>query len=77
MLIFISGMHYFMSLSSFIIILTGKREQFALRLMSFGCLVTVNVMWLFLMMTYVGLDFFIVVFPDHTHLHFVRTFKSC
>ena len=35
-------------LSSFAIILTRKRELVALLLLSLGCLVTVNVLWLFL-----------------------------
>ena len=60
-------MHYFV-LSSFAIILTRKRELAALLLLSFGCLVTVNVLYLFLMVPWVGLQYVIVVFPDHTHL---------
>ena len=39
-----------------------------LPLLSFGCLVTVNVLHLFLGVPRVGLHFVIVVFPDHTHL---------
>ena len=35
-------------LSSFAIILKRKRELVALLLSSYGCLVTVNVLWLFL-----------------------------
>ena len=54
--------------SSFVIILTRKRGLVVLRLLSFGCLVTVNVLWLFLTMPWVGLLCVIVVFPDHTHL---------
>ena len=42
----------------------------ALLLLSFGCLVTVNVLWLFLTMPWVGLQFVSVVFPDHTRLLF-------
>ena len=34
--------------------------------------VTINVMWLFLTVPWVGLQFVIVVFPDHTHLLLVR-----
>ena len=52
--------------SSFAIILTRKRELVALLLLSFGCLVTINVLWLFLTVPWVGLQFVIVVFPDHT-----------
>ena len=44
-----------------------KREQVALFLLSFGCIITVNVLWLFLMVLWVGLQFVIVVFPDHAH----------
>ena len=40
----------------------------ALPLLSFRCLVTVNVLWLFLTVPWVGLQCVIVVFPDHTHL---------
>ena len=39
-------------------------------IVSFGCLVTVNVLWLFLMVAWVGLQFVIEVIPDHTHLLF-------
>ena len=44
-------------LSSFAIILTRKRELVALLLLSFGCLVVVNVLWLFLTVPLVGLQF--------------------
>ena len=50
--------------SSFAIILMGKRELVAL-LLSSWCLVIV--VWLFLTMPQVCLQFVIVVFPDHTH----------
>ena len=53
-------------LSSFAIILKRKRELVALLLLSYGCLVTVNILWLFLMVPWVGLYCVIVVFPDHT-----------
>ena len=53
-------MHYFV-LSSFAIILT-KRELVALLSLSFGCLVTENVMWLFLTVPWVGLQCVIAVF---------------
>ena len=52
-------------LSGFVIILTRKRELVPLLLLSFECLVTVNVLWLFLIVAWVGLQF--VIFPDHTH----------
>ena len=42
-------------------------------LLSFGCLVTVDVLQLFLTVPWVGLQFAIVVFPDHTYflLYFI------
>ena len=42
-------------ISSFAIILKRKRELVALLLLSYGCLVAVNVLWLFLMVPCVGL----------------------
>ena len=56
--------------SSFTIILMGKRELVALFYLSLWCLVTVNVVWLFLAVPWVDLQCVIVVFPDHTHLLF-------
>ena len=43
------------ALSSFAIILKRKRELVALLLLSYGCLVTVNVLGLFLTVPWVGL----------------------
>ena len=54
------------ALTRFAIILKRKRGLVALLLLSYGYLVTVNVQWFFLMMKWVGLEFMIVVFPDHT-----------
>ena len=45
----------FYVLSSFAIILTRKRELVAFLLLSFGCLVTVYVLWLFLAVSWVSL----------------------
>ena len=53
--------------SSFAIILARKRELVALLLLSFECLVTVNVLKLLLTVPWAGHQFVIVVFPDHTH----------
>ena len=39
----------------------------ALLLLSFECLVSVNVLWLFLAMPWVGLQCVAVVFPDNTY----------
>ena len=54
-------------LSKFAIILKRKRKLVGLRLMSYGCLVTVNVLGLFLAVPWAGMRCVIVVFPDHTH----------
>ena len=43
-----------------------KRKLVALVLMSYRCSVTINVLWLFLTVQWVGLQCEIVVFPDHT-----------
>ena len=51
--------------SSIAIILMGKREPVALLSLSSLCLVIA--VWLFLMVSWVCLQFVIVVFPDHTH----------
>ena len=61
--------------SCFAIILKRKRKLIALLLLSYRCLVTVNVLWLFLTVPWVGLQCVIVVFPDHTHLFFYTIFK--
>ena len=49
-------------LSSFGIVLTRKGELVTLLLLSFGCLFTVNVLWFFLTVPRLGLQFVIVVF---------------
>ena len=56
--------------SSFAITLMGKRELVALLGLSSWCLVIV--VWLFLAVPWVCLKFVIVVFPDHTHLLFLK-----
>ena len=61
-------------LSSFPIILTGKRELVVLLWLSSQCYVTVSVLWMFLMMPWFGLQCVIVIFPDHTHLLFYIIF---
>ena len=53
---------------SLTIILKRTRKPVALLLLSYRCIVTINVLWLFLMVPWVGLQCVIVVFPDHTHL---------
>ena len=61
----------FYNLSSFAILLTWNRELVALLLISFVCLVTVNVLWLFFTLPWVGLQCATVVFPDLTYLLFI------
>ena len=56
--------------SSIAIILMGKRELVALLYLSSWCLVMVE--WLFLTVPWGCLRFVIVVFPDHTHLLFLK-----
>ena len=56
--------------SSFEIILKWKRKLVALLLLSNRYTVTINVLWLFLTVSWVGLQCVIVVFPDHIHLLF-------
>ena len=59
--------------SSIAIILMGKRELIALLNLSSWCLVMVE--RLFLAVPRGCLQFVIVVFPDHTHLLFLRIYK--
>ena len=56
--------------SSFAIILRRKRKLVALLFLFYRCIVTINVLWLFFTVPWVGLQCVIVVFPDHTHLLF-------
>ena len=60
--------------SSFAIILKRKRKRVALLLLSYRCIVTKNVMWLFLTVPWAVLQCVVVVFPDHTHLLFLTEF---
>ena len=57
------------------IILKKKRKLVALMLLSCGCVVAINVLWLFLTVPWVGMQCVIVVLPDHTHLLFYYPFK--
>ena len=61
--------------SSFAIILKKKRKLVALLLLSYRCIVTINVLWLFLTVPWVGLQYVIAVFSDHTHFLFL--FACC
>ena len=60
--------------SSIAIILMGKRELVALLNLSSWCLVMVE--RLFLAVPRGCLQFVIVVFPDHTHLLFLKKFTE-
>ena len=54
--------------SSFAIILKRKRKLVALLLLSFRCIVTINVLWRFLTVPWVGLQCVLEVFSGYTHL---------
>ena len=54
------------------IILKRNSMLVALLLLSYRCIVTINVLWLFLSVPWVCLQCVIVVFPDHTHYLFER-----
>ena len=54
--------------SSFAIILKRNRKLVALLLLSYRCIVTINILWLFLTVPWVGLQYVVVVIPDHIHL---------
>ena len=54
--------------SSFAITLKRKRKLIALLLLSYRCIVTINVLWFFLAVPWVGLQCLIVVFLDHINL---------
>ena len=49
---------------------TRGREGAGCFAFSFGCLIIVNVLWLVLTVPWVGLQFVIVVFPDHILLFY-------
>ena len=63
--------------SSFVIIFKRKRKLVALILLSYRCIVTVNVLCLFLNAPCVGLQCVIVVYPDHIHFLFTKIFRMC
>ena len=56
--------------SRFAVILKRKRKLVALLLLSYRCIVTLNVLWLFLAVLEVGLQGVVVVYSDYTHLLF-------
>ena len=59
--------------SSFAIILKRKRKLVAFIVLSYLCSVTINRLWPFLTVPWVGLR--CVVLPDHTHLRFAELVK--
>ena len=63
-------MHYFLSILVFAIILKRNRKLVALLLLSHRCIVTINVLWLFLTVRLVGLHYVIVIVTDHTQFLF-------
>ena len=62
--------------SSFAIILKRKRKLVALLLLSYRCIVTINVLWLFFTVPLVDLQHVIVVFYDRTHFLNNETFEK-
>ena len=54
--------------------LNGEERAGCFALLSSSCLVTVSVLWLFLVVPWVSMRCVIVVFPDHNHLFFVGFF---
>ena len=61
--------------STFATILKRKRKLVALILLSYRCIVTVNILWLFITVPWVDLQYVIVVFPDRTKFLFLLSFK--
>ena len=56
--------------SYFAIILKRKGKPVGLLLLSYRCIVTINVLWLVCPLLWVGLQCVLVVFLDHNHLLF-------
>ena len=54
--------------SSVAIILKRNRKLISLILLSYRCIVTINVLWLFLTVPWAGMQCVIVILPYHTHL---------
>ena len=64
-------------LSSFAIIWKRKKKLVACLLLSYRCIVTISVMWLFLKVPWVGLQCVIVVFPDQGEAKQRNLLKCC
>ena len=60
------------------VILGRKRKLVASLLLSCRCVVAVGVLWLYFAMPWLGLQYVIVIFPDHTpdHTHFLFLFDE-
>ena len=56
--------------------LMPRTELVDLLCLSSLCLVIAIVLWLFLMVSWVGLQYVIVVFPDQTHLFFLHIWSN-
>ena len=59
--------------SSFAIILQRKGKLVALLLLSYRCIATINVLYFFLAVPWVGQQYVVVIFLGHTHLLFPIT----
>ena len=70
-------MHYFVSVIVLQWSLRGRENWLLCFNCLFLCLVSVNIMWLFLTVPCVGLQCVIVVFPDHIHLFFQGCYNNC
>ena len=67
------------SIINFAIIFKKKRKLVASLLWSYSFIIDINVLMVFLMVLWVGMQCVIVVFPDHTHLLFffiINTFEK-
>ena len=62
--------------SSFAITLKRKRKLVAIILLFYRCFVTINVLWLFLTVPWVGLQCVIVVFSNHTRLFLYKSIRK-
>ena len=63
-------MHYFCVNYSFSTISKRERKLVVLLLLTYRCIVTINVLCLSLVVPWVGLQCVIMVFPDHSNLLF-------
>ena len=66
------------SIINFAIIFKRKRKLVASLLLSYRFIITINVLWVFLTVPWVGMQYVIVIFLDHTHFLFsiINTFEK-